>query len=362
MKKPITIIASDLHLREENIKQTTDLVVQMCDLADLHNIDTVFLLGDIFDIRQGGQKEVVLNAFGTMLDIFESRDKQVWAIPGNHDKQNYTGAGSYLQPFTGRKGFKCIGIAGGVPLGASTMVHLLPYFEPEEWLKRLGELKKYIWGENDPAAPKNGKKHILLSHQAFNGSRNNDGTEVKCNIALSDVCEFDLVLLGHYHNQQQLGPGVFHIPSICQKNFGEDPEKGFTILYDDLSIELVKSNFKEFRSYPFDLTNCSKSEIDDVVNYELGARARREANVRLVFKGDSSQSKSVDKEYYTNLGFSVAIKIEGLEPTAEYYQQEITVHNQDTIVKEFETFCAEKGLTNVEIGLKFLNDKIRNNG
>lgn len=47
--------------------------------------------------------------------------------------------------------------------------------------------------------------------------------------------------LGHYHDYQQVGSNIFHLGSLQQNNFGEDESKGFWMLYDDCTVELLKS-------------------------------------------------------------------------------------------------------------------------
>ena len=68
------------------------------------------------------------------------------------------------------------------------------------------------------------------------------------------------VFSGHYHDQQKIG-NFYHIPSIQQNNYGEDSDKGFTVLFGDGSHELVKSDFKEYIKVQVDLDTCSDKDL-----------------------------------------------------------------------------------------------------
>jgi len=348
-KKPITILSTDWHLKESNIEQIKGLITQKCELAKSLDIDTVFCLGDIFDSR-AGQKVSILVAFSEILEIFSNYQIKLWAIPGNHDKQGYLGFESFVDPFKYHPNFKYINRAGGVPIG-NIMFQLLPYFKETMWLERFRELEEYVGEFGTDDFP--GKKHVLLSHIALNGSTNNDGTKVNCNISVSDFKNWDLVLLGHYHDQQQVGVNVFHIPSIQQNNFGENDQKGFTVVYDDCSFELHKSSFKEYKKVVIDFDNTTKKQLETILKDQQCV----DKFVRLEFVGSSDRLKALNKEELQSLGFNITVKVKEIEDTIEFAEEEIKEHTKESIVEEFKQFCTEKS-KDYEIGIIHLNKKL----
>ena len=344
-KKVVTICSTDWHLRKDNIEQIKSLITQKCELAKTYHIDTVFCLGDVFDSRPG-QSVSTLSGLYEILDIFSSYSIRLVIIPGNHDKQDYSGVESFSSPFRDHKSLMYVDQAGGVPI-KNFFFHLLPFFKEEEWKRRFSELCKYI-----RPFDKN-KKHILLSHIAINGSVNNDGSKIDCGIAIGDFKEFDLVLLGHYHNQQQVGPNIFHIPCIKQNNFGEDSDKGFTLVYDDLSLELVKSEFKGYEKIVIDLDKISKKDLSNLTR----EYSNSEKFVRFEFIGDSELVRSINKEELISLGIDVKIKVKEIEQTIEYANEEVKKYNQNSIIEEFKKFCTEKE-KDFEKGVTFLSKKL----
>jgi exonuclease SbcD len=198
-------------------------------------------------------------------------------------------------------------------------------------------------------------KHILLSHTAINGSVNNDGSKVECGISVGDFKQWDLVLLGHYHNQQQVGSNIFHIPSIQQNNFGEDNQKGFTVVYSDGSFELFLSKFKQYEKVVIDFDKTSKKQLDTIIKQH----SNNDKFVRLDFVGSSDKIKSLNKEELIALGFDVKIKVKEVEQTIEFAEEEVKNHTKESITEEFKLFCKEKN-KDFKTGMVYLNKKLNN--
>jgi exonuclease SbcD len=346
-KKPVTVISTDWHLKESNIDQVKDLVKQKCELAKQLGVDTVFCLGDIFDSRSG-QKEVTLRAFSDILETFSSYGIKLWMIPGNHDKTILSIDDSFLDPYKHHPKFKLVKMSGRVPIG-STFFYLLPYYKAPIWLEKYHELVDYIGSFNI------GEKHILLSHIAMNGSTNNDGSKVECGIAPTLFKSWDAVLLGHYHDQQQIASNVFHIPSIQQNNFGENNQKGFTVVYDDASFELVRSKFKEYVKISIDFDRTSKNDVKAIVKENIDPNKF----VRLEFVGSADKIKSLDRDEISSLGIDVKVKVKEIEDTIEYATEEVKEYDSVSIVEEFKLFCEEKG-KDFDKGNEYLQRKLKN--
>lgn len=345
IRTPITIISTDWHLKESNKDQIKDLVRQKCKLAMELSVDTVFMLGDVFESRSG-QKVEELVSLDEILDVFKEYNIKLVMIPGNHDKQNYDSPKSFLQPYKHHPALMLIDRAGGVPI-RNYHFSLLPFFREKVWLERYQELLEYL-GEFDK-----GIKHVLLSHIAMNGSVNNDGTKVECGISVTDFKQWNLVLLGHYHNQQQVGANVFHIPSIAQNNFGEDNQKGFTVVYDDGSFDLVTAKFKEYEKVSIDFDQTNRATLDLMIKEYANAAKF----VRFEFTGSADRVKAIDKEELTALGIDVKIKVKEVEQTIEFATEEVKEYTKDSIVEEFAKFCEEKGHKYDE-GIIHLNKKL----
>lgn len=347
-REPIAVISTDWHLREDNIDQIKALATEQCELTKSLGLNINFCLGDIFDHRNG-QKVSTLVAFGEILEIFHSYKIKLVAIPGNHDKQNYSGFESFIDTFKHYPGFLYIARHGGIPMKEhGVFFHFLPYMKHGTWMGLFQEAMEYI----EPLLG-DGNKHVLLSHIAVNGSRNNDGSLVEAGISVTDFAKFDLVLLGHYHDQQQVGKNVFHIPSLQQNNFGENAEKGFTVFYDDCTFDLVKSTFREYEKVVVDFDKVSKKELEDLTR----AYSTVNKNIRFEIRGAADKVKSLNKQEIISLGIDVVVKIKEVEDTIQYADSEIKEYTKTSIVTEFAEFCDEKE-KDFEQGLTYLTKKL----
>jgi len=344
MKKPIITISTDWHLNYSNTEQIKYLITQQCELTKSLGLTSTICLGDIFD-KRAGQKIEELCSIDEILDIFTEYKIELYAIPGNHDKQNYDSPKSFLQPYKHHPNFHYIDLCYGLPIDG-IMFHLLPFFKEDVWLKKLHELIDYIEDFSD-------KKHILLSHQALNGSKNNDGTNVANNISVSEFIKFDKVLLGHYHNQQQVGTNIYHIPAIRQKDFGEDNQKGFIVVYNDGSFELVKSKFIEFEVVQIDFDKISKKDYLALQKQYSNS----DKNIRFEFYGSTENVKAINKDELVVLGIDAKIKIKGVEESITEYKEEVIIYNKDNIIDKFISFCKEKEIDQAD-GIIYLKEKL----
>ena len=348
--KALTVLSTDWHLKKENIDQIKDLVQQQCELALELEVDTLICLGDIFDSRIA-QREDVLSAFGEILDMIDSYGLKLWAIAGNHDRTVYSSPKSFLSPFKGRDYFKLVDRIARLPfLQEKIQLNFIPFFSEEVWVEQFESLRK------TPQLPVlEGCKEILLTHIAVTGSRNNDGTMVSSSLSPGLFKDFFKVFSGHYHDQQKIGSNFYHIPSIQQNNFGENAEKGFTVLYADGSHELIKSKFKEFVKVQIDLDTIESDELLSLKRKYKGS----DSNIRFEFKGSDNVLKSLKKEDFTSIGIDVKTKSREVEDDIIFSEStEVIEHTGGSIIEEFKK-CCEKENWNVEQGLKYLNKKLK---
>jgi len=91
--------------------------------------------------------------------------------------------------------------------------------------------------------------------------RNNDGSIVEGDVEESYFDSFDLVASGHYHDWSEIGENIVYFRSAYQANFGEDDNKGFTVVYDDCSLEYIQSKFPIYRKIIIDM-NDTESMIE----------------------------------------------------------------------------------------------------
>lgn len=330
-KKVIAIIITDPHLHENNINEVTDIFIQLKKLGEEHRCNSYFLLGDVFDSRIS-QREEVLTAFSNILNNFEN--DTIYCIPGNHDKTDYKSNDSFITPYKHFPGFELFDKGTVFNFKGYFNALMIPFFDEKVWIEDFNYSS--IEALNNIKIPK-----ILFSHISITGSVNNNGEKVENGITASLFKDFNKVFLGHYHNQQQVGKNIFHLPSPQQKDFGEDSEKGFTLLYEDLSHEFVKSSFKEFEKIKIDLNDISLDELKDFIK-----EVDTEKNVRFELWGDKGSLKSFDKTIFVNSGIDVKMKSKALEefllPENEGFTTVTEIHSSESLIEEFKEFCDVK--------------------
>lgn len=341
MKKPIAIISTDWHIQSKNIEDIKRLISEKCQLAQKLGVQNLICLGDVFESRVS-QREDVLNTFKVILDIIHSYELRLFLIPGNHDKTNYDSESSFLLPYESHPVVKLITTFDKITI-SDVRMYFVPFFSDSKWLEIFEELK--------PA----GVHNTLFTHIAVTGSVNNDGTHVSSSISPKIFSKFDKVFSGHYHNQQKVGKNFYHLPSLQQNNFGEDSEKGFTVLYDDLSHELVKSTFKEFVKIKIDIDNVTDDELNSLKRKYKNSNN----NIRFEFIGSEDKLKSLKKDDFTSLGIDVKTSSKEIINDIEYIETaEIVEHNKETITEAFKDFCEKEGYS-FEQGLNYLQKKLK---
>lgn len=346
-KEEVAIFSTDWHIKRDNIDIIIDLVRQQCLLAVELKVKYLACLGDVFDSRIA-QTQDVLDTFSVIVDMVSSYGLTLVCIPGNHDKTNYDSSVSFLSPYKGRKGLFLIEMAGSIPFKDSDFsIDFIPFFKEEVWIEQFNQFQEYL-GSWD-SIKEDSKKRILCTHIAVTGSRNNDGSMVSSKLSTSLFKNYFKVFSGHYHDQQKIGENFYHIPSIRQNNFGENSDKGFTVLYSDGSHELVKSKFVEFKKVKIDLGEYDLAQIKKM------SSQYSDSNLKLRFEltGTESQLKSINIDDFP--GVQITKKSKEIESDIEYAENnEVVEMTVSTIREEFVKFCNQENI-DMEIGIKFIN-------
>lgn len=335
--KAIAIISTDWHIKPDNIDNVKNLIGQQIELAESLDIKTHICLGDVFQSRQS-QPLANMIGFFQILQMFRNAGHNLIAIAGNHDKTDYKSENSFLMPYIGGQNFKLVLHSEKLKIGSLDCL-FIPYFSENIWVEAFKE-QKVSFNET-----------VLFSHIAVTGSTNNDGQKVENEIKPSLFADCKKVFLGHYHNYQQIGDNIHHLPAIQATNFGENNEKGFTVLYDDSSFKLHKSKFKEFHTIAINLAETGKKELNAIKK----KYAESENNIRFKLIGDEGMIKSINKEEFESLGIRVETEM------AEFEHEEtvqIKRFDASNIVEEFSAWCKKEGKS-FETGFEYLKKTLK---
>lgn len=323
MKQSLAIISTDWHIKADNKESILSIAEQEIQLAQDCGVSTIIWLGDMFDSRTS-QSQELLTFMDSILNMYYLAGLTVHCIPGNHDKTDYGDDKSFLTVFKYHPNFHLHEELDMFVLGQYKF-WLMPFYRQDVYLEKFQTCK--------PVG-----RCVLFSHTAIQGSINNDGSKVESSITASLFKGFEKVFLGHYHNRQQPAKNIFHLPSVQQNNFGEDEDKGFTVLYDDLSFELVKSVFKPYKEIVVDARTVTSEEL-----VELSKSSVDGVNLRLTFTGDKQAMKKIDRKKFTAAGISVQVKYDDVNVDEVDEHQNIIAMTGTSIAEKFEEFCKEKG-------------------
>lgn len=343
-KKPIAGLITDTHLKPENVELVLDIFIQFIELLTSRNLKTAVHIGDWFTSRSS-QSLICLLATTRILDMFEQSKIMLHIIAGNHDKTDLTSEESYLTIFNNRKYVKLYESEDYIDDQDSQIrMGFLPYFkEGVEYLQRLNNLNEKMG---------NFAMSVLFTHVSVNGVRNNDGSVVEGDVEADFFNQYDVVFTGHYHNASQVGENIHYIGSAYQANYGEDENKGFTILCEDLSFYHVQSNFPHY--HKFVIQASDKKQATKL----LQEHSKSTDNVRFVFEGTQEEIEKIDVGVYAAAGISV--QRENVQDKVLFEEvQDAQVMNFDkkTIIKNYIEYTKLQDFTSDkrQSGMKLLN-------
>ena len=331
-KFPIAAISNDWHIDSDDYQSVEAIIEQKISYCKENDIHNAIIAGDIFNSRKS-QPEPNLTCLSRILQRFNEEEITVHMIPGNHDKLDYSGVSSYLTPFRHHARVVVyenpeVSIIEGVKVG------FLPYYTANIYEQKLSEVPEC---------------DVLITHQGMEGSKYL-GKVMQSSIKPSMFSRFKLVLLGHFHNYHEINSRIIHMPSIQQSDFGEDELKGFTVLYNDLSFDIVKSKARSYSTIEVELTKDNMEEfIQQISKSEIGSNSF----VRLAITGSEEIIKSLDKDVLIRKGFFLKTSIKEIEVSSEVTVEDISKHTEESIKEKFKQFC-EVNDYNYEQGLKYL--------
>jgi exonuclease SbcD len=340
--KPIGIIITDTHLHKDNIDQVKDIFRQTIELCLDRGIKKIFHAGDIFTSRTG-QPLAVLLAWHDILEMVGSKLIEMIAIPGNHDKTDLESENSFLDPFSSHLNFNVF-TKQTLIFEDKINICMLPYFkETGSYLDKLSILNSMIETQ--------GKKvNILITHTSVTGVRNNDGSQVDGPVSSDLFKKFHSVFVGHYHNKQKVGNNIYYIGSSHPQNYGEDNDKGVTVLNDDGSHEFIKLSFPEYHKYEINIEKLDAKTIKQLKE----EKNKSNDNIRIILTGDSNKLKSFDRSLLLDIGLDCKLKSDEVVKQVESaINDEFISFDQSGILGAFKEFCKENKLKEKE-GLKYL--------
>lgn len=188
-----------------------------------------------------------------------------------------------------------------------------------------------------------------MIHQGIRGGlQHSTENELSANL----FSRWDNVLVGHYHDRCRVGDNIEYIGASRQFNFGEDEDKGYTLLLADGSLEFIQNKDNtRYRVIDIPIEKVDIHLSDQLEEIKEDGRYRIKVRVH----ASSGKAISLDKEKLMNSGASkievVAHDVQIIETAGSSLFDKF---DNRKIKESYEKFCNEKEIDDVELGLKYL--------
>ena len=345
MRKAVAICITDTHAHSNNIELQESIWGQLFDLAEERNIKKVFHLGDMVHARKAQPLEVLEHLVWVKRCLLD-RGLDFTGICGNHDKVSLESFFAYPSLYDSNE-FKIVDKTYSLSINDNLSVWFMSYFpETTTAPKILKEVSEMV---------DTNKINILCSHQGVNGGLSHDNATINKELPTEAFKVFNLTLLGHYHNANVVEHDGCHeiryIGSSNATNYGEDNEKGFTIIYDDGSIEFVNSEFPKYETISVEVDKVDGKWLSETKKHikESGS------NVRVIVSGDESELKGIQKKKFSEIGVSkLLLNSESVAIRNENNKVVFVNLDKKTVLKEYKRFAINQEIDS-SLGIEYLN-------
>lgn len=335
-ERPI-LLANDFHVAKDNIEEFRKNWEEMLLVCKEHDVKKVLIGGDLFD----SPTVQSLSVMRTVMDVLAQADDaniNVCISPGNHDEPNRQSTDSWVDCLESYADI--IKVPHCTQLSDKLYIIQFPYYlEDTELIKQLESVDELLQEKNIDK-----ENVILYLHAGVHGALGD--FDVPNELPQKALRGYRKVLCAHYHNRTHIkDTEIYYIGASRAHNFGEDEDKGYTLVYPDGATRFVKNkvNIRYVTEYLKlkDLKSW-KNDYDDLYK------------VRLVVSCKSSEVETVGKQALFDKGVSKVEfdteKIQAIKVEQSNINDKFDSRN---LKQEYQSFCKEKDL-DMKMGVKYL--------
>lgn len=341
-KKAVALLLNDIHVGKDTIKDFKLNWKEAMDTAIDFQINHILVGGDLFLSRSSQNLAILLAVHDAFEECLDNNIK-VTLIEGNHDLVDQEATRGYCHVFDSFDNVRVIGDWGEIGF-EDIGVGLISYFpENGSFQEKHQELLKYF-RETDY------KKWILYIHQGIRGALSQPTDD---ELPASIFNDWDKVLVGHYHNRCKFD-NIEYIGSSRQHNFGEDEEKGYTILFSDGSTQFIKNK----TNTRYKTLEVSFEEINSHIKETIQELIEDGYKVKIKISCSSEQIKSLDKQFLIDSGASkVEVVQDSITQSKVSHSSFEQRFDKNGLKDMYSSFCNENDISQEEIaiGVKYLN-------
>lgn len=336
--KPIALLMNDLHIAKDNVLEFEKNWNEALSVCEEYGIKQIFIGGDVFTTRNVQYLAPVMSVM-RCLERTTTKGIETTIAFGNHDCPVYGGKDSWCDALSYVDGVTVINDFKVINLG-DKLLAMIAYFPEETMMEaKLQELDKYLakfdYGYSDI---------ILYIHSGVHGALGD--FDVPSEMPQEPLLKYHRVLCGHYHNRTTIADtNIEYIGSSRAHNFGEDEDKGYTLLYPNGETLFVKNEVNA-RYVTEDI------ELKDLSDWKNAYDERYK--VRLRIHCQAAEADTVDKTELLERGANkiefVTEKLQAIEAGQSEMDEKFDNKN---LQFEYQSFCKEKDI-NSRFGLEYL--------
>lgn len=343
-KIPCALLINDIHASKDNIPEFHANWDEAVDICVKRNIPEIIVGGDLWLSRSSQTLSTLLAVRQAIIKATNS-GIDVTLAEGNHDKVDQESLLGYSHIFSEYPNVYIVDDYTALEYGDNLTLYIMSYFpEDGSFQKRLNDI---VSNDFDSS-----RHNVLYIHEGINGAL---ATANDKELPAKIFKDFDSVLVGHYHDRCKIkGTNIEYIGSSRQHNFGEDEEKGYTILFEDGSYEFIKNQVNiRYKIMDLSISDVNSQLLEEITEIKESGKYKLKARINC----DNTEASSIDKQKLIEAGVTkVEIVTERLKIA------EVDSHSLDQkfdkngIKQEYIGFCNGKEISS-EMGLKYL-DKI----
>lgn len=339
---PCVLLMNDMHVSKDNIAEFNTNWKEALSICSQMGIGEIALGGDLFQSRSSQTLNVLLAVHDALLAAAD-HGINIYLANGNHDLICQESIRGYCHVFDQHDNVMVVDDYLTLPTNneRAYALHMIAYFpENGSFTEILNQL--IADGLDDK------RRNYLYIHEGINGALSQPAeNELPANI----FGDFDRVFVGHYHNRCTVGNHIEYIGSSRQHNFGEDEQKGYTILYSDGSTKFIQ-NKANIRYKVIDVAQVDVNLTDLLDEIKADGRYRTKVRVHTT----SAKASTIYKEKLLSAGASkIEIITEDTEMTDVASSSLFEKFDSRKIQENYKEFCREKEIGNVELGLNYLS-------
>lgn len=342
---PCALLINDIHVSKDNIPEFQRNWEEALGICKKQDIPEIIIGGDLLQSRSSYQTLDVLLAVRQAIIKATNAGLELTIAEGNHDLVDQEAILGYCHVFSEYPHVYVVDDYVSIDCSDDVTLYVMSYApESGSFINRLQDIIDNDFDRN--------KHNILYIHEGIKGGLAMPSDD---ELPTKIFKDFDAVLVGHYHNRCKIkGTKIEYVGASRQHNFGEDEEKGYTILYDDGSYEFIKNE----SNTRYKVIDLALQDVDNHLIEELNdIKSNGKYKVKARINCSATDVQNIDKQKLLEAG---AAKVEIV--TEKTVAKSIEAHSLDRkfdktgIKQEYESFCSEKVIDS-SMGLQYL-DKI----